>query len=110
MTCVASTIYGKRCQWDISSQRFFQISTMLNGFEMQAPSAALPSLRHLAQLCLCTEYHQGQTSEVINGWKAAIRDASRLYESGAGLRERNRELLDMLSVSEENREELEKRL
>ena len=104
MTCVGTTIYKKRCRWDIPYGRFLHVRRMLDDFETKAPEKATGSLKRLARLCLCEEYHQNQSFEVINKWEDAIEEATKFYEKGQDLKERNRELMRAL------KEEITKRV
>jgi chromosome segregation ATPase len=109
MTCVGNNIYGKRCRWDIPNKKFSQICSILDEFETKAPAKAVKSLERLAQLSLCEKYHQGQAFEKIDEWEVAIRDAAQFYESGRGLKDKNRELKEMLKEERLQREELERK-
>jgi chromosome segregation ATPase len=109
MTCVGNTRYGKRCRWDIPDKKFSQICSILDEFETKAPANAMSSLKRLAQLSLCEEYHQGQAFEKIDEWEVAIQEATQFYESGKGLKEKNRELKEMLKEERSEREELERK-
>ena len=109
MTCVGNTRYGKRCRWDIPDKKFSQICSILDEFETKAPANAISSLKHLAQLSLCEEYHQGQAFEKIDEWEVAIQEATQFYESGEGMKEKNRELKKMLKEERSERVELERK-
>jgi chromosome segregation ATPase len=109
MTCVGNTRYGKRCRWDIPDKKFTKICSMLDEFETTAPANAISSLKRLAQLSLCEEWHQGQALKKIEEWEVAIQEATQFYESGKGLKEKNRELKDMLKEERSEREDLERK-
>ncbi|KAH6666036.1 hypothetical protein B0J14DRAFT_205598 [Halenospora varia] len=109
MTCVGDTRYGKRCRWDIPDKKFSQICSILDEFETKAPAKAISSLERLAQLSLCEKYHQGQAFDKIDEWEVAIQEATQFYESGKGLKEKNRELKEMLKEERSEREELERK-
>jgi len=91
-----------------SSKKFSQICSILDEFETKAPADAISSLESLARLSLCEDYHQGQAFEKIDEWEVAIEEATQFYESGRGLKEKNRELKDMLKEERLKREELER--
>lgn len=109
MTCVGNNRFGKRCHWDIPNKRFSQICSILDEFETKAPAKAIKSLERLAQLSLCEQFHQGQVFEKIDEWEVAIQDATQFYESGKGLKDKNRELKEMLKEERSQREELERK-
>jgi chromosome segregation ATPase len=109
MTCVGNTIYGKRCRWEIPDENFSQICSMLDEFETKAPAKAIKSLKRLAQLSLCEKYHQHQVFDRIDEWEVAIQDATQFYESGKDLKDKNRELKEMLKEERSQREELERK-
>jgi chromosome segregation ATPase len=109
MTCVGNNRYGKRCRWDIPDRKFSLICSILDEFETKAPAKAISLLQRLAQLSLCEEYHQGQAFEKIDEWKVAIQEATQFYESGKGLKEKNRELEEKLKDERSEREELERK-
>ena len=109
MTCVGNNRFGKRCHWDIPNKKFSQICFILDEFETKAPANAIKSLERLAQLSLCEQFHQGQVFEKIDEWEVAIQDATQFYESGKGLKDKNRELKEMLKEERLQREELERK-
>jgi chromosome segregation ATPase len=109
MTCVGNNRFGKRCHWDIPNKKFSQICSILDEFETKAPAKAIKSLERLAQLSLCEQFHQGQVFEKIDEWEVAIQDATQFYESGKGLKDKNRELKEMLKEERSQREELERK-
>ncbi|KFZ14259.1 hypothetical protein V502_06151 [Pseudogymnoascus sp. VKM F-4520 (FW-2644)] len=74
-TCVGKTKFNKRCRWDISDENVREIPMILDEREKRHPKYAKKSLKILAELSLCNDYHQGQASQVIEAWKAAIDDA-----------------------------------
>ena len=82
---------------------------MLDDFETKAPEKAKSSLNRLARLCLCEEYHQGQSYEIIDEWEDAIEEATQFYEKGQDLKERNRELCRMLKEEKTKRVALEEK-
>ena len=82
---------------------------MLDEFETKAPAKAISSLERLAKLSLCEDYHQGQAFEKIDDWEVAIQEATQFYESGKALKEKNRELKEMLKEERSEREDLERK-
>ena len=74
-TCVGKTKFNKRCRWDISDVNVREIRMILDEREKKHPKYAKKSLNILAELSLCNDYHQGQASQVMEAWKAAIDDA-----------------------------------
>jgi chromosome segregation ATPase len=108
-TCVGNNRYGKRCRWDIPGKKYSQICFILDEFETKAPAKAISSLDRLAQLSLCEEYHQDQAFEKIDEWEVAIQEATKFYESGTGMKEKNRELKEKLKEERLEREELERK-
>lgn len=74
-TCVGKTKFNKRCRWDISDVNVREIRMILDEREKKRPKYAKKSLKILAELSLCNDYHQGQASQVMEAWKAAIDDA-----------------------------------
>ena len=109
MTCVGNTQYGKRCRWNIPDKNFSQICSMLDEFETKAPAKAISSLERLAELSLCEDYHQGQAFEKIDDWEVAIQEATQFYERCKALKEKNRELKEMLKEERSEREDLERK-
>lgn len=83
---------------------------MLDEFETKEPANAIPSLKCLARLSLCQDYHQGQALGKVDEWEVAIQDAIQFYESGRSLKEKNRELKEMLREERSEREGLEQQL
>ena len=102
-TCMGRTKYGKRCRWDIAPERFDGIRSILDQIEAKPPKDAVPHLQRLARLSLCDDYHQGQQSVLVNGWKSALEDAAKEYEKGEGLRSRNKALEKELKQEREMR-------
>ncbi|KAE9363810.1 hypothetical protein N431DRAFT_431995 [Stipitochalara longipes BDJ] len=108
MSCVGDNRFGQRCRWDIPGKKFSQICSILDGFETEAPAKAVPALRHLAELSLCEQFHQNQVLQKREEWKIAIQEATKFYENGKDLKEKNRELKRMLKEEREEREDLER--
>jgi chromosome segregation ATPase len=105
-TCVGETTYGKRCRWDISTERFRSICSILDEMEKKPPKEASDFLPRLAQLSLCLDYHQDQADIVADDWQSGIDDAASEYEKSDGLRSRIEALEKALKEEKANGERL----
>jgi hypothetical protein len=110
MTCVGNTRFGKRCRIDIEGASFRKVRAILDAMESQPPNKAMKQLEKLAQLSLCSEWHQDQEDDMVEQWERAIIVTGKEYERGMGLRRKIHSLQEKLDEEEAKTEELQKKL
>jgi chromosome segregation ATPase len=110
MTCVGMNKYGKRCRWDISGTSYDRIRALLDAMERRPPNESIQSLRELAGLSLCQDYHQDQASKMVSQWRTAIIEAAVEYENVQELKRRIRSLEESLATEEVKTEELQRKV
>jgi hypothetical protein len=89
MHCVGHTArhQGSRCRWDIPTESFNRIRSILDEMETKPPSDAYILLQRLAWLGLCEQYHQNQANRMVLEWSQAIDDAAKEYGKFRGPQE-----------------------
>ncbi|RDL32603.1 uncharacterized protein BP5553_09059 [Venustampulla echinocandica] len=108
MTCVGMNRFGKRCRWDISAASYDKIRVMFDAMEGRPPKEATKSLKELAVLSLCLDFHQNQANKVVDQWQSAVKEAAAGYENRMGLKTKIQVLEENLGKKEANSEELQK--
>lgn len=106
MTCVGSTKHGHRCRWDIVNE-YEQIRAILDYMETRPPNEAIGSLRHLARLSLCKDWHQRQINDVVLKWEGGINEAAAAYEQQIAAEREIRDLEQSLAEEEAKNKKLQ---
>lgn len=82
ITCVGMNRKGKRCGWEFRGRYYNDICALLNAMERRPPMEAIKSLKELARLSLCQDWHQNQAYTVVGQWESAIMEVTEEYEMG----------------------------
>jgi chromosome segregation ATPase len=82
ITCVGMNKEGRRCGWEFRGGYYNDICTLLSAMERRPPMEAIGSLKKLARLSLCQDWHQNQAYGMVAQWESAIMEVAEEYEMG----------------------------
>ncbi|KAF4997437.1 hypothetical protein FGRMN_3801 [Fusarium graminum] len=73
VNCVGNAKYNVRCRWDIVEPNRSSVRALLNQMSKSTPeSVTTDTLRQLARLCLCSDFHSHQAETFVSNWRTVI--------------------------------------
>ncbi|KAM0195633.1 hypothetical protein ACHAPI_006182 [Fusarium lateritium] len=73
VNCLGTAKYNVRCRWDIDEPNRSKIRPLLDQMSQTPPeSITTETLRYLARLCLCSNYHSHQAEMFVSDWQTVI--------------------------------------
>ncbi|CAJ0554758.1 Ff.00g132710.m01.CDS01 [Fusarium sp. VM40] len=76
VNCFGNAKYNVRCRWDIEEPNRSKIRPLLDQMSQTLPeSITTDTLRRLARLCLCSNYHSHQVEIFVSDWQTVINAA-----------------------------------
>jgi chromosome segregation ATPase len=105
---VARTVssWDLHCSHEIAWRSIAEIQDTTRTLKSQAPRHALPEIRRLAELCLCSD-HRNQKSELIASWKKSVLRAEAEHSAGSKHQAENRSSMSRLAEERREREKLQ---
>lgn len=77
INCVGSTFRDVRCRWDIPGPELSKIRSLLREMSIMKPEVVTEeTLRRLARLCLCQDWHSGQLHQTVRRWASVVETAT----------------------------------
>ncbi|CZR56454.1 uncharacterized protein PAC_06342 [Phialocephala subalpina] len=73
MNCIGINRHGRRCAWDIPKVKYDDLRRILDWVETQPPQDAEKYLRDIASLSLCQDFHQNQSYDFVEDWRAMLK-------------------------------------
>lgn len=76
VNCFGNAKYNVRCRWDIEEPNRSKIRPLLDQMSQTLPEfITTDTLRRLARLCLCSNYHSHQVEIFVSDWQTVINAA-----------------------------------
>ncbi|KAM5341865.1 hypothetical protein ACJ41O_014896 [Fusarium nematophilum] len=85
ISCIGITRKDARCRLTVLEPDLSEIRPLLRSMSAVKPElVTTDTLRRLARLCLCPEYHYHQAEEFVRHWSSVIKSATKNYENLLG--------------------------
>ncbi|KAJ4211640.1 hypothetical protein NW759_012242 [Fusarium solani] len=79
--CLGKNRHHARCNWDVPESNLSEVRPLLRAMSQVKPeSITNETLRRLARLCLCIEYHSRQEEQVVRHWMRVLKTATQHHQ------------------------------
>ncbi|KAF5670080.1 reticulocyte-binding 2 a [Fusarium heterosporum] len=73
VNCIGNAKYNVRCRWDVVEPNRSSVRALLIQMSKSLPeSVTTNTLRQLARLCLCPDFHSHQAETFVSNWRKVI--------------------------------------
>ncbi|RSL76294.1 hypothetical protein CEP51_010094 [Fusarium floridanum] len=79
--CLGKNRHNARCGWDVPQPSHSEVGPLLRAMSQVKPEAiTTETLRRLATLCLCVDFHSHQVDQVVRHWRRVLDTATQHHQ------------------------------
>lgn len=79
--CLGTNRKHARCNWDVTESNLSEVRPLLKAMSQVKPeSVTTETLRRLASLCLCVDFHSHQAEQIVRHWTRVLKTATQHHQ------------------------------